>query len=263
MKHPITTRTAIAGLVALAAPFSPALADGKAATPYQLAQMMRNQGAAAPGAMPGGMMDDKMGAMPPAAPGPAAAPAAGMAPAQQPVAPAVGMAPGGMMDDKMGIPPAAAAMPGMPAAGAPPAAGMAGPGGMMPMPPAMMSMMSSMMGMAKMQPPAAPLDRVEGRIAFIRAELGVTDAQAPAFDQFAQALRTARGHLTEAGQALSASHNGQSGSPSRLEAYERHLSMRLDSLRGARESYQRLYATLSPAQKQTADELVTPLLASF
>ena len=128
----------------------------------------------------------------------------------------------------------------------------------------MMSMMSTMMGqMAKMQPPAAPLDRVEGRIAFMKAELGVTDAQAPSWDQFAQALRTARGHLTEAGQALAASQTGQSNSPSRLEAYERHLSMRLDSLRGARESFQRLYATLSPAQKQTADELVTPLLASF
>lgn len=254
MNHLALTRTALVGLIALAAPFSPALANEKAAAPYVLADMMPK---------PGGMMgDDKMGAMPPAA-----APAAGMASAQQPAAPAAGMAPAGMPgmmdDDKMGMPPAAAAMPGMPAAGAPPAAGMAGPGGTMPMPPAMMSMMSTMMDMAKMQPPAAPLGRVEGRIAFIRAELGVTDAQAPAFDQFAQALRTARGHLTEAGQALSASQNGQSGSPSRLEAYEHHLSMRLDSLRGVRESYQRLYATLSPAQKQTADELVTPLLASF
>ena len=163
-----------------------------------------------------------------------------------------------MMDDKMAAPPAAAAMPGMPPPVAPPAAGMAGPGGVMTMPPPMMSSM-----MAKMQSPAVPLDRVEGRIAFIKAELNITDAQAPAFDQFAQALRTARGHLTEADQALSASQNGQFGSPGRLEAYERHLSMRLDSLRGARETYQQLYATLSPAQKQTADELVTPLLASF
>lgn len=259
MKHFIKTQAALAGLIVLAAPFPQALAEGKTTAPYVLADMMPK---------PGGMMDDKMGAMPPpTAPGAPAAPAAGMAPAQQPAAPPAGIAPAGMPgmmdDDKMAVPPAAAAMPGMPAPVAPPAAGMAGPGGMMPMPPAMMSMMSTMMGMAKMQPPAAPLDRVEGRIAFMRAELGVTDAQAPAWDQFAQALRTARGHLTEAGQALSASQNGQSGSPTRLEAYERHLSMRLDSLRGARGSFQRLYATLNPSQKQTADELVTPLLASF
>lgn len=255
MKHLVMTRTAVAGLLAFATPFSPALADGKVATPYQLAQMMRNQGAAAPGAMPGGMMDDKMGAMPPAAPAAAAAPAAPMAPAPQPGAPAPGRVPGMMMDDKMAMLPAAGAMPGMPPAG------VAGPGGMMPMPPAMMSMMSSMM--AKMQPPVVPLDRVEGRIAFMKAELGVTDAQAPSWDQFAQALRTARGHLAEAGQALVASQDGQSGSPIRLEAYERHLSMRLDSLRAARESFQQLYATLGPAQKQVADELVAPLLASF
>lgn len=249
MRRLSTTQTAIAVLVALAAPFSPALAGGKPATPSLLADMMPK---------PGGMMDDKMGAMPPpAAPGAAA-------PAQQPGAPAPGAMPGMMMDDKMTAPPAGGAMPGMPAGSTAPPNGMAGPGVTMQMPPAMMQMMSMMMGqMAKMQPPAAPLDRVEGRIAFMRAELGVTDAQAPSWDQFAQALRAARGHLVEAGQALAVSQNGQASSPSRLEAYEHHLSMRLDSLRGARESFQRLYATLSPAQKQTADELVTPLLASF
>jgi len=132
------------------------------------------------------------------------------------------------------------------------------------MPPAMMKMMSTMMDqMGKMPPQAAPLDHVEGRIAFMKAELAVTDAETPAWDQFALALRTARGHLTEANQALTASQNGQTGAPNRLEAYEHHLSMRLDSLRGARESFQRLYVTLDPAQKQTADELVAPLLESF
>ena len=72
MKHFVMTRTAIAGLIALAAPFSPALADGKVAASYLPADMMPK---------PGGMMDDKMGAMPPpAAPGAAA-------PAPQPGAP--------------------------------------------------------------------------------------------------------------------------------------------------------------------------------
>ena len=51
--------------------------------------------------------------------------------------------------------------------------------------------------------------------------------------------------------------------PDRLKAYESHLSMRLDSLRLARESFQRLYPMLTPVQKQQADELVVPLLVSF
>ena len=133
------------------------------------------------------------------------------------------------------------------------------------MAPGIMPMMEMMMGqMAKMQgPPAAPLDHVEGRIAFIKAELGITDAQGPAWNEFAQALRTSRGHLTEARQALVTSTGGQSSATSRLEAYEHHLSMRLDSLRTARESFQRLNALLSPAQKKAADEIVVPVLVSF
>lgn len=249
MKHFVTARTAIAGLIALAAPFSPALADGKVAAPYLLADMMPK---------PGGMMDDKMGAMPsPAAPG-AAAPAAGMAPAQQPGAPASAGMPG-MMNDEMAMPPADAAASAMP--GMQPPAPSAPPGGM---PAQMMQMMQTMMQMPKTPgQPSAPLDHVEGRIAFIRAELGITDAQAPAWDAFAQALRSGRNHLAEARQALSASAGRQSNMASRLEAYEHHLSMRTDSMKAARESYQRLDPMLTAAQKQTAGELVAPLLLSF
>lgn len=198
------------------------------------------------GAMPGGMMDDKMGMppMPPAGPG--------------------GAMPGGMADDKMAMPNPGAAAPGGGMAGMPPA-GAAAPSGMMPMPGGMKAMMDMMMGqMAKMQaPPSAPLDHVEGRIAFLRAELGITEPQAQAWDPFAQSLRSSRDHLAEARQALVVSAGEQTSVPDRLEAYEHHLSMRLDSLRAARESFQRLYTVLSPAQKQAADQLVVPFLVSF
>ena len=254
MKYLLKAQTAVASLLVLGAPLSSAHAGRGAA--FLVADMapMQRQGSPSIGdTRQFSMMDDKM-AMPPA---PAPSGGAGMPPA-----PAAAPMPGGMMDDdKMGMPPAAAAapaagMPGMPAAP---------PGGMPAAGPGMMPMMEMMMGqMAKMQgPPAAPLHHVEGRIAFIKAELGITDAQGQAWDEFAQALRTSRGHLAEARQALVVSAAGQSSASSRLEAYEHHLSMRVDSLHGARESFQRLYAMLSPAQQKAADELVTPLLASF
>ena len=268
MKYLHEARTAVAVFFILGAPLSPALAGGETSARVLLAQMpMRPPGPpSAGGGMQGGMTGMQPQQAPPSG-------GAGMAPAQPPGPPSTGGGmQGGMEDDKMGMPPQNApgpggGMAGMPPPG-PPAApgGMAGGGnGMMPMPAGMMQMMQAMMGqMAKMQPPpAAPLDHVEGRIAFLKAELGITEAQSQAWDQFAQALRTSREHLAEARQALVASTAGQSGVPGRLEAYERHLSMRLDSLRGARESFQRLYTVLSPAQKQNADELVAPLLASF
>ena len=269
MKYLLKAQTAVASLLMLGAPLSPALAGrGAEFLPADMAPIQRQGSPSIGGTRQFSMMGDKM-AMPPA---PAPNGGAGMAPA-----PTAAPMPGGMMDDdKMGMPPAAG-MPGMPAAppggmpavgpGMMPMMGMPGmpaapPGGMPAVGPGMMEMMMGQM--AKMQgPPAAPLDHVEGRIAFIKAELGITDAQGQAWDEFAQALRTSRGHLAEARQALVVSAAGQSSASSRLEAYEHHLSMRVDSLHGARESFQRLYAMLSPAQQKAADELVTPLLASF
>jgi len=176
-------------------------------------------------------------------------------------APAPGAMPGGMMDDKKG------AMPGV-------AAGMTAPMGDDKMKPPMAGGMMGMMCMppatagsaaaAGMPTPAAvPLDHVEGRIAFLKAELAITDAQTPGWTDFADALRTSRTHLDASRAALVTSQNATATSPARLEAYEQHLTARLASVRTARDSYQRLYATLNPEQKKNADEMVSPLLASF
>ena len=231
MEYSLTTRALIAGFLLLGAGGAPGFA--------QMAPM----GPRGPGAaMPGGMERQ----MPMPAP---AAGMPGMAPTAMPTPPTA------MRDDKMAMPAPGAAAPGAPAAAAP---GMAGGMPMMQQTKPMMDMM-----MAKMPPPAAPLDHVEGRIAYMKAELAVTDAQGPAWDKFAAALRTSRAHLDEARTALVASKDVQTSVPNRLEAYEHHLTMRLDSLRSARESFQALYASLDATQKVTADELAAPLLASF
>ena len=89
-------------------------------------------------------------------------------------------------------------------------AGMMGGGmGNMPMMNDMKNMMSSMsamhsMGMMHMMgmmgrgmDGMATIDRIEGRIAFLRAELKITDAQADAWNGFADALRTNARKLAE------------------------------------------------------------------
>jgi len=103
-------------------------------------------------------------------------------------------------------------------------------------------------------------ERLEGRLAFLRAELRITDAQAPAWTAFADALRTSRKHLLEARQQLSQAY---SSSTDRLEKYEQHLSARLEALKSARTSFAKLHGSLDEAQKRTADELVAPFIATF
>jgi hypothetical protein len=229
------------GLLMLCVSLSPALAIEGTEAPFRLADMMNmppQGGAPAGTAMP--MGGGKAGMTP--APAPAGCCMDGMPPS-----PSGGMA---------GMPPSPPAAPGaMPGAD----------GTVMPMSPAMMTMMSTMMAqMAKMQAPSAlPLDRVEGRIAFLRAELGITAEQSQGWDRFAQALRSAQKHLGEASAALNVSSGSGSSVPDRLQAYEHHLTGRLESLKEARVSFDGLYETLTVAQRKTADELVAPILLYF
>lgn len=106
------------------------------------------------------------------------------------------------------------------------------------------------------------LDRLDGRLAFLHAELHITQQQMPAWDAFAAALRSARDHLAEARAAMQ-DGNKATDPLGRLEAYERHSTARLQALHDSRMTFAKLYGTLDDGQKRTADELVVPLLASL
>jgi hypothetical protein len=131
----------------------------------------------------------------------------------------------------------------------------------------MMQMMERMHG--RMSPssgaaasgPADVTERIEGRIAFLKAELQITDKQAPDWNQLADALRASRQHLLEARKLL-VMDDKVTGSE-RLEHYERHLSERLEAIKSARAAFGRLYASLNDGQKQTADAILLPLIATF
>lgn len=118
---------------------------------------------------------------------------------------------------------------------------------------------AGMAGMAVGAPQVDVTNRIEGRIAFLKAELQVTDAQLAAWNKFADGLRSSRSHLMQARSLLKA----QGGTPDRLEQYERHLSERVEALRAARTAFAQLYAILNDAQKKTADDLVVPLIEAF
>ena len=103
------------------------------------------------------------------------------------------------------------------------------------------------------------LDHVEGRIAFLRAELKITDAQTSAWSGFADALRARAKMLGE----LRSTMMGNTGSETlldRLTAQEKWLSARLDATRSLRTTLGNLVATFSDEQKTAADELLAPNL---
>lgn len=207
----------ISGMIPQAGSALPRAASGMEAQPRPvlIAMMDDKMGGSPPGRMP--MMDDKMGAKPPG-----------------------GMP---MMDGKMG---------GMPAQGMPAAAGAQAP----------MERMMSMMGMAMSNMPAMagrvgmmmpPYEHVEGRIAFLQAELSVTDAQMPQWHAFADAMRSAAKSMQAAVAAQAANTSGSA--PARGEREIQFLSARLDAMRTVHTAGTALYAVLSDDQKKIVDDL--------
>ena len=109
--------------------------------------------------------------------------------------------------------------------------------------------------------PADITERLEGRIAFLKAELQITDKQLADWSNLAEALRSGRRHLLEARKLLAMDEKMDGAA--RLEHYERHLAERLEAIKSARTAFGRLYASLNESQKQTADTILLPLIATF
>jgi hypothetical protein len=135
----------------------------------------------------------------------------------------------------------------------------------------MMSSMSMMNTMWMMQTTGmmgpgmggmATIDRVEGRIAFLRAELKVTDAQAGAWNGFADALRANAKKLAEVRASMMSGVGGAQAQAStladRLDLQEKWILARLDGTRMMKSAFAKLNETLSDDQKKTANDLLAP-----
>lgn len=114
----------------------------------------------------------------------------------------------------------------------------------------MMSMMRDMMGMM-----SAQASNIETRIASLKTELKITDAQAPQWDRFAEALRTAVKSMSGVHQKMMA--QGMGGTLlARLDRQEAMLTAHLASVKSLKEALEPLYASFSDEQKKIADGMM-------
>lgn len=131
--------------------------------------------------------------------------------------------------------------------------GMGGPGGMMG---GERAGMMRMMQERRMAMATQPFRRVEGQLAFIRAELRITDAQASQWNTFAEAVRAQSGRLHAAVQASMQGAMGATPAPQQIERRIALLSAQLEAMRAVSAAAGPLYAALSEEQRRTADELM-------
>jgi len=124
------------------------------------------------------------------------------------------------------------------------------PGAMMPM-----MMMKKMMMQGRLDDMA---EYVEGRIAFLQAELRIADTQMPAWHEFANVLRANGKRIAQARAEQPKRATASFGD--RLDDEERWLSVKLEGARALKPAYAKLYALLDDKQKKTADDVMLMLV---
>lgn len=101
-----------------------------------------------------------------------------------------------------------------------------------------------------------PVEHVEGRLAFLRAELDVTNAQQSAWNSFTEVLRKNAKDAAASPSMMAAMQ--ATNAPERLKAMESHLAGRLEAFRASRAAVEQLYPQLIDEQKKSLDALLSP-----
>jgi LTXXQ motif family protein len=116
-------------------------------------------------------------------------------------------------------------------------------------------------GMGMMGQDAMPMmdmeNHVEGRIAFLRAELGITGEQTAKWDAFAQSFRDGAARMAQTPASAHQVATGSADLLQRMEQEEQRLATRLEAFKAIRSAYAKLQGVLSGDQKKTAEALLT------
>jgi hypothetical protein len=97
--------------------------------------------------------------------------------------------------------------------------------------------------------------RIEGRLAFLKTELEITDAQSAPWGAFADVLRLQDKARRERFEQMRAGSGQAASAVERLERRERASEARAQELKQFVAAFRPLYAALSEEQKKTADDL--------
>jgi Spy/CpxP family protein refolding chaperone len=106
------------------------------------------------------------------------------------------------------------------------------------------------------QPSRPHHSHIEGRIAFLKTELQITDAQQAQWDKLAAAMRENSQILHQAFEKMRANRDTPGNAVQRLETSAQIAALRAQADQRYLDAFRPLYASLSDDQKQTADELL-------
>jgi LTXXQ motif family protein len=96
---------------------------------------------------------------------------------------------------------------------------------------------------------------IEGRLAYIKAELKVTDAQESLWNAYAVAARDNAKTMVARCTTMMGKRDSQVSLPNRLDQNEQLMAAQLEAVRAMDKALKPLYAALSDGQKKAADQL--------
>ena len=102
---------------------------------------------------------------------------------------------------------------------------------------------------------SAMASHIEGRLAYVKAELKVTDAQDPLWSAYAVAARDNAKTMIARCTTMMGKRDSQASLPDRLDQNEQLMAAQLDAMRAMNKALKPLYEALSDGQKKTADQL--------
>ena len=97
---------------------------------------------------------------------------------------------------------------------------------------------------------------IDGRLAYLKAELKITEAQEQLWNAYAAAARDNTNTMLARCTTMMSRHSGSTVIlPDRLDQNEQLMAAHLDAMRAMNKALKPLYAALSDDQKKTADQL--------
>lgn len=115
--------------------------------------------------------------------------------------------------------------------------------------------MPAMMGRGMMMSPAAMGPQVEGRLAYLKAELGITEAQAAAWKQYEDAVRSRTSAMQVTRQEMMKAMQGGTLAD-RMKARISMMEGMLATMKAQSAGLESLYKMLTDDQKKKADQLL-------
>lgn len=108
------------------------------------------------------------------------------------------------------------------------------------------------------------LDRVDGRLAYMKTEIGITPEQTAAWDAFAAVVKTSAAAHNDMMRAMAEQfadgNTPELALPDRLSWQIAQMETQLEQMRSLKAAADALYAVLSEEQKAEADDVVLPMM---